>query len=133
MVPSVFHWQRRLPLTDNGKIDRKTLAALAGELDIAKQDHDWTSTSTEQRLAGAWAEVLGIPQEQIGRRAHFFELGGTSLSALRLAIKLNRAVSLQDLTEHPVLADLASLIDGRSAQRLRAAPEQLPSFLSSSD
>jgi amino acid adenylation domain-containing protein len=127
MVPSAFHWRRRLPLTDNGKIDRKALTALAGELDVAEQDRDGPSTATEQWLAAAWAEVIGIPKDRIGRRDQFFELGGTSLSALRLAITLDRAVSFKDLADHPILADLATLVDDRSVQRLRAAPEPLPS------
>jgi hypothetical protein len=114
MVPSALHWRSKLPLTDNGKIDRKALVALVGELDGARQDRDRASTPTEQRLAGAWAEVLGIPPDQVGRGAHFFELGGTSLTALRLAVRLNRAVSLADLADHPVLADLASLVDARA-------------------
>jgi amino acid adenylation domain-containing protein len=113
MVPSAFHWRTRLPLTDNGKIDRKALMELAGELDSAEQDHDGPSTATEHRLAAAWAEVLGIPKDQIGRRDHFFELGGTSLSALKLAIMLERAVSFKDLADHPILADLATLVDDK--------------------
>src|SRR5881296_1050225 len=113
MVPSAFHWRRRLPLTDNGKIDRKALMALAGELDVAEQDHDRPSTATEHWLAATWSELLGIPKEQIGRRDHFFELGGTSLSALRLAITLERAVSFKELTDHPILADLAMLVDDK--------------------
>src|SRR6266498_817058 len=56
MVPSAFHWRRRLPLTDNGKIDRKALMALAGELDVA-ENRVGPSTATEHRLAAAWAEV----------------------------------------------------------------------------
>src|SRR5881296_539564 len=127
MVPPIFHWRERLPLTDNGKIDRKVLTALAGELDVAEQDRDGPSTATEHWLAAAWAEVLGIPKDQIGRRDQFFDLGGTSLSALRLAIALDRAVSFKDLTDHPILADLAALVDDISANRLRAAPELLPS------
>jgi amino acid adenylation domain-containing protein len=127
MVPSAFHWRRRLPLTDNGKIDRKALTALAGELEVAEQGREGPSTATEHRLAAAWAKVLGIPKDQIGRRDQFFDLGGTSLSALRLAIALDRAVSFKDLTDHPILAELAALVDERSAQRLRAAPEQLRS------
>src|SRR5881296_3317235 len=127
MVPPIFHWRERLPLTDNSKIDRKALTALAGELDVAEQDRDGPSTATEHWLAAAWAEVLGIPKDQIGRRDQFFDLGGTSLSALRLVITLDRAVSFKDLTDHPILADLATLVDDRSARRLRAAPERLPS------
>jgi acyl-coenzyme A synthetase/AMP-(fatty) acid ligase len=127
MVPSAIHWRKTLPLTENGKIDRKALLALAGELDVAGQRHEEPSTATERRLATAWAKVLGIPEDQIGRRDHFFESGGTSLSALRLAIALDRAVSLKDLNDHPILADLATLVDNRSARRRRTAPELLPS------
>src|SRR3989475_544333 len=127
MVPTAFHWRNRLPLTDNGKIDKKALKAVAGELDVAEQSHERPSTATEHRLAAAWAEVLGVPKDQIGRRDHFFDLGGTSLSALRLAALLNRTVSLKDLTDHPVLADLAMLVDDRSVQRLRAVLGRSPS------
>ncbi|MFF3244514.1 amino acid adenylation domain-containing protein [Streptomyces sp. NPDC002870] len=117
MVPSAFHWRESLPLTANSKIDKKTLKALAGELDTVDDDYRAPSTPTEQRLAAAWATVLGIPQNQIGRRDHFFDRGGTSLSAVKLAITLDRAVSLKDVTRHPVLADLAGLLDGRSERR----------------
>ncbi|MBT2388766.1 amino acid adenylation domain-containing protein [Streptomyces sp. ISL-1] len=114
MVPSAFHWRESLPLTPNSKIDRKTLSALAGELDSVEDDYSAPSTPTEQRLAAAWGHVLGIPQDRIGRQDHFFDRGGTSLSAVKLAIAMDRAVTLKDVTSHPVLADLAELVDGRS-------------------
>ncbi|MFF8918554.1 amino acid adenylation domain-containing protein [Streptomyces sp. NPDC015032] len=117
MVPSAFHWRETLPLTANSKIDRRTLQALAGELDVVRDDYRAPDTPTEQQLAAAWAKVLGIPQDRIGRRDHFFDRGGTSLSAVKLAIVLDRAVSLKDVTRHPVLADLAALVDGRSVRR----------------
>src|SRR3989454_4273126 len=118
MVPSAIHWRETLPPTEDGKIDRKALLALAGGIDVAGQPHQEPSTPTERRLAAAWAKVLGIPKDQICRRDHFAELGGTSLSALKLAITLGRAVSFKDLINHPILADLATLVDDRSAQRL---------------
>jgi len=117
MVPAAIHWRSRLPLTEIGKIDRKALAALAAELTVAERGHDGPSTATEQRLAAAWAEVLGIAKHEIRRRDHFFDLGGTSLSAVKLAIALDRTVSLRDLTEHPFLADLASWIDAKAVRR----------------
>ncbi|MCU1661046.1 MAG: non-ribosomal peptide synthetase, partial [Pseudonocardia sp.] len=117
LVPAAFHWQHTLPLTANSKIDKKTLVALAAELDVVEQDYDPPSTPTEQRLAAAWATVLGVPQEQISRHDHFIDRGGTSLSAVKLAIALQRVVSLKDITRYPVLADLAHLVDGRSEQR----------------
>ncbi len=121
MIPSAFLWRGALPLTANGKIDRKALMALAAELDVAEQHRDEPSTETEHWLAVAWGEVLGIPADQIGRRDNFFDLGGTSLSGLRLAIALDRAVSFKDLTGHPIVADLAALIDSRKAPGLVAS------------
>ena len=117
MVPSVVHWRETLPLTANGKIDRTTLTALAGELTSADgpaHDHEVPRTPTELRLAAAWSDVLGIDENRIGRRDHFFDLGGTSMSAVKLAIALKRAASLKEITRQPVLADLAALIDGRA-------------------
>ena len=118
MIPAAFCWRESLPLTANSKIDKTTLTALAGELSetAAGLDHDAPGTPAERRLAAAWATVLGIPQDQISRRDNFFDRGGSSLSAVKLAITLDRAVSLKDLTRHPVLADMAALIDGKTEQ-----------------
>jgi amino acid adenylation domain-containing protein len=113
MVPAAFHWMESLPLTGNGKVDRKTLATLAAELGASAQNQERPRTATERRLAAAWANVLGIPEDQIGRWHNFFELGGTSLSALKLAIALERAVSLKDLVGQPILVGQAELIDRR--------------------
>ena len=73
-------------------------------------------------LAAAWSKVLGIPQNQIGRLDHFFDRGGTSLSAVKLAITLDRAVSLKDVLRTPVLADLATLLDASSSGGAAATP-----------
>ncbi|MEU8588961.1 amino acid adenylation domain-containing protein [Streptomyces sp. NPDC048664] len=124
MVPSAFHWLPSLPLTANGKVDRKALTALAEQDPAgppadggAGQEDRAPRTEGESRLAAAWAEVLGVPAGQIGRHDHFFDSGGTSLTAVKLTIALGRAVSLKDITRHPVLADLAALLDGTAAGR----------------
>ncbi|HET9255182.1 MAG TPA: non-ribosomal peptide synthetase, partial [Pseudonocardiaceae bacterium] len=117
MVPSAFHWRESLPLTANSKIDRKALTALAAQLTVTDEEGPLPpSTPTQRRLAAAWATVLGIAKDQIGRQDHFFDRGGTSLSAVKLAITLDRAVSLKDITRHPILADLAGLIERRSSR-----------------
>ncbi len=114
MVPSVFHWLESLPLTGNHKTDKKKLTALAPELDAATgAEYDAPGTPTERRLAAAWATVLGVAPDGIARHDNFFDRGGSSLLAVKLAITLDRAVSLAELTRHPVLADMAGLIDGR--------------------
>ncbi|MCO1657715.1 non-ribosomal peptide synthetase [Pseudonocardia humida] len=118
MVPALLHWRERLPLTGNGKIDTKALTALAAELGAGDgAGADGPATPTEERLAVAWSGVLGVPQDHIGRRDDFFDRGGSSISAVRLVVAMNREVSLKDVTGHPVLADLAALVDTRARQR----------------
>src|SRR5690348_7517278 len=118
MVPTTFHYRDALPLTANSKIDKKALTALAAELDVvADEEVEPPATSTEQRLAQVWATVLGEPVEQVGRRDHFFDKGGSSLTAVKVVIGLKREVSLKDITRLPVLADLAALIDGRAERQ----------------
>jgi amino acid adenylation domain-containing protein len=122
MVPSTFHWREVLPLTANGKIDRTTLTALAGELLTGTRDLDAPTTPTERRLADVWSTVLGVPAEQIGRRDSFATLGGTSLSAVKLVVALGRAVSLKELQAAPDLAALAVLLDERTGQHPIPSP-----------
>ncbi|MEW2165297.1 amino acid adenylation domain-containing protein [Streptomyces sp. NPDC007084] len=120
MIPSVFSRRDALPLTGNGKIDRSQLASLAAEFTppdegtSGERAADAPRTPTEQRLAAVWAEVLGVPRDRVSRRDDFFDRGGTSLSAVRVAISLDREVTLKDLVRHPVLTDLAALVDRRS-------------------
>lgn len=110
MVPDAFHWRAELPLTGNGKTDKKTLTRIAADLAPASGTGTPPGTPAELRLAAAWAEVLGVPVERITRFDDFFELGGTSLSAVRLVIALERLISPGDVTRTPVLADLARLL-----------------------
>jgi len=113
MVPNYFHRLQTLPLTANGKIDKKALAALAETLGHGGAPYVAPRTAGERRIATVWAEVLNVPLEKIGRGDHFFDLGGNSLSAVRFVVKLDRVLSLKDLASSPVLADLAAVLDGR--------------------
>ncbi|MFI2351742.1 amino acid adenylation domain-containing protein [Streptomyces sp. NPDC019443] len=122
MVPSAFHWRASLPLTANSKTDKKALVALAAQLGTTEDGHEMPATPAEQRLAAAWGQVLGVQEDRIGRRDHFFDRGGTSLSAVKLAIALDRAVSLGDVTAHPVLTDLAALLDSTPQRHATQPP-----------
>ncbi|GAA2708857.1 hypothetical protein GCM10010315_06010 [Streptomyces luteosporeus] len=115
MVPDHAHRREALPLTANGKIDKKALTALAAELAVADAPlRAAPHTPTERRLAALWAAALKVPEDRIGRHDHFFETGGTSLSALRLVIALDRRITVTELARTPILAELATVLDKRS-------------------
>ncbi|WP_107400429.1 non-ribosomal peptide synthetase [Streptomyces africanus] len=116
MIPAYCHWLDALPVSGNGKVDRKVLTELAATLGHAGVPSTAPTTRTEQRLAMAWAEALNVPLQSIGRADDFFSLGGTSLAATWLVVKLDRLVSLAQIIAHPVLSDLAAVVDaGRDA------------------
>ncbi len=123
LVPDSFYRLDALPVTSNGKVDKKALAVLAGAdrgspaaAGEPVQAATAPATPSERRMAGAWAAVLGLSVELVTRDAHFFDLGGTSLSAIRLALRLDHAVSLPDVVECPVLTDLAARLDDTAAR-----------------
>jgi amino acid adenylation domain-containing protein len=116
MIPTVLVRLDRLPLTENGKTDHGLLRQMA--VTPARVP---PATPTEIRLAEAWATVLRIPVDQISRNDDFFGRGGTSLTAVRLILALDRKFSMKDLVAYPVLADLASALD-ESSQPALAGP-----------
>jgi amino acid adenylation domain-containing protein len=120
MVPRRMYRLAELPLGDNGKIDKKALtarAAAGAERTAGTDPFEAPETDTERRIAALWSELLKVPVERIGRHTVFAELGGTSLSAIRLSIALGRRVTVGDLADAPTIADVAVLVDGKAAGR----------------
>ncbi|WP_275945187.1 phosphopantetheine-binding protein [Aminobacter anthyllidis] len=110
MVPSAFVRLAALPLTVNGKLDRKALPAPDDEA-YARTAYEAPQGAVETALAGIWAELLGV--ERVGRHDNFFELGGHSLLAVQLlsrASDLGLNFSAADAFQAPVLKDLASKV-----------------------
>ncbi|GAA1678647.1 hypothetical protein GCM10009830_27230 [Glycomyces endophyticus] len=85
----------------------------------------------ERRVAAAWEKVLGIPAEELSRTDDFFDLGGNSLTAMRVTMGLGGDVGLIDVMEHPRLLDLAAVLGTAAADegvlRRLAAAERTPS------
>jgi amino acid adenylation domain-containing protein len=104
-----------LPHTANGKVDKKALLAMADSTTRLAAAADPPRTEAERTIARAWSLVLGLPVEQIGRGDDFFALGGGSLAALRVAVALDGFIRIEDLLNHPVLADVAATAQGLSA------------------
>ncbi|PDT63929.1 non-ribosomal peptide synthetase, partial [Bradyrhizobium ottawaense] len=107
MVPSAFVRLEALPLTVNGKLDRKALAAPDDEA-YAHRAYEPPQGEIEITLAQIWAELLDV--ERVGRHDDFFELGGHSLLAVRLlsrALDAGFKFTAADLFQAPVLKELA--------------------------
>jgi amino acid adenylation domain-containing protein/thioester reductase-like protein len=117
MVPSVVLPVADIPLTIGGKIDRQALLGTT-DADTGGAIQEGAETEgrrlrtppqnpIERRVAEVWAERLGLPL--VARDENFFELGGDSLRAIAVISRLRREFSCQvnDLYEHPVLADFA--------------------------
>jgi amino acid adenylation domain-containing protein len=117
MVPSAFVRLESLPLSPNGKVDRKALPPHDPIASIVKGAFLAPRTLTEKTLAKVWAEVLKV--ERIGIHDHFFDLGGHSLLLAQVQRKLrgslDRELSLVDLFEYPTIASLAQHINREEA------------------
>ncbi|UVM29704.1 non-ribosomal peptide synthetase [Pseudomonas sp. B21-021] len=119
MVPVAFVRLDSLPLTANGKLDRKALP-LPERTALLTHEYEAPQGELECTLAQIWAEVLQV--ERIGRQDHFFELGGHSLLAMRMVAQVRQRLGVElALGELFANAELASVaqsltLAGRSTQ-----------------
>ncbi|MHB9148304.1 MAG: non-ribosomal peptide synthetase, partial [Candidatus Amoebophilus sp.] len=89
MVPSAFMHLEELPLTNNGKLDRKALP----DPEFTNSDHYVAPRNElERKLCQIWADVVGLPVEQVGTSDDFFRLGGNSILAIKLVNQLKKVL-----------------------------------------
>jgi non-ribosomal peptide synthetase component F/acyl carrier protein len=123
MVPAAYVRLEALPLTANGKLDRKGLPAPEGDA-YAVRGYEAPVGEIETKLAQIWAEVLKL--DKVGRHDNFFELGGHSLLAVRMISRIREVldieVSISALFAHPALSEFA-----RGAEDTGSVQNQLPS------
>ena len=126
MVPALFVPMEHVPLTMNGKSDRKQLRDLASGLtreqalqygleDAIKQE---PTTEMEFKIRDLWARILTVDPGSIGIGDHWIRIGGDSILAMKLvgaAAEQGIAFTVKDLFRSPILADLAKNIPGSSA------------------
>ncbi|RKG56777.1 amino acid adenylation domain-containing protein [Corallococcus sp. AB011P] len=123
-VPSAFVVLERLPLTANGKLDRKALPAPDVHRPELSEDYRVPEAGLEQTLAALWAEVLGL--ERVGASDNFFDLGGNSLLLQSVHAKLEalvgRKVPLVTLFQYPTVRALAGHLSPPKDTPPAAAP-----------
>jgi thioesterase domain-containing protein/acyl carrier protein len=108
MAPTAYVFLDQIPISSNGKIDRKALP-LAAETQVLQADtYIAPQSHLEKTLVGIWAEVLGV--QQVGLDGDFFDLGGHSLVGVRLLAKIKKI--------YQVNLELAVLFEARTVRQL---------------
>jgi amino acid adenylation domain-containing protein/non-ribosomal peptide synthase protein (TIGR01720 family) len=112
MIPAFFIEVDNIPLTPNGKVNRKELQK--HELLIETGSYVAPRNAIEEQLAEVWKDMFG--KEQIGIHANFFELGGDSIITIQLVSRVKQLgleVSARDIFQHQSIAELSSVIATR--------------------
>jgi acyl carrier protein len=113
MVPSAFVFLDAMPLTPNGKLDRKALPAPDQNSAGSAEGYVSPRTPVEELITEIWAEVLKL--DELGIHDNFFDLGGHSLKATQVISRVREALrldlSLRVLFEAPTVAELASRVE----------------------
>jgi acyl carrier protein len=126
MVPPLWVELEKLPVTPNGKLDRKALP----EPELARPDladaYTAPRSEVEQAIVEIWQEVLGV--ERVGVNEKFFQLGGHSLLLVRVHARLRERfgteLSMMDLFKYPDVSSLARHLSGGAAPAGPAPPEE---------
>jgi amino acid adenylation domain-containing protein len=125
MVPAAYVQLQKLPLTRNGKIDRKALPAPETKA-YASSGHEAPEGEVETIIARLWSETLGVAE--VGRQDHFFALGGHSLLAVTLIERMRQRglqASVRALFATPTLAAFAASVATKS-DAVPVPPNRIP-------
>ena len=124
LIPVHLQRVQTIPLTASGKVDEKALRseAIGG---LSKTPYRAPEGPVGEYLAGVWQEELGV--ERVGADDSFFELGGTSLTAMQVMLQLCREFNidlpLETLFSHPTLGELAKVAEDRILADVAAIPD----------
>ncbi len=125
MIPAAWVTMDALPLTRNGKVDRRALPAPDAAATVREAAGAVLQTDAERAIAAAWREVLGV--EEVGLDDNFFDLGGHSLLLARLRSRLResfpREVSVVVLFRYPTVRSLAEYLAGGDPQAGPTPPD----------
>ncbi|MED3402277.1 amino acid adenylation domain-containing protein, partial [Bacillus velezensis] len=121
MVPAFWVEMDELPVTANGKIDKKALPA--PDIEAGSAAYKAPETEMETLLSDIWQEVLGL--DQIGVSDNFFTLGGDSIKGIQMASRLNQhgyKLEMKDLFQHPTIEELVSYVERTEGKQADQGP-----------
>jgi len=126
MLPARYLFLAALPLTANGKVDRKALPAEPPVVRAAPAPRDkGVASELEEQIAALWEDLLGVGD--FGREDSFFSIGGHSLKAVRVVARMQKelgiALKLKDFFANPTVAGLAAVAARQAGKR---PPETIP-------
>jgi len=125
LVPGYFVTLPQLPLTANGKVDRSALPPPDLSFANAKREFVAPRDATEELIARAWSEVLGL--KQVGIHDNFFEIGGHSLRAMQVMSRINGTFKIElplaTLFAHATVESLAGAIEDHLVEQLASMTE----------
>ncbi len=112
MIPSDYMLIEKIPLSANGKVDRSQLPKIE-HIKVSEADKVYPETLTEKKVADIWKELLEI--DDVGVNQNFFELGGNSITAIRVANKVHEVfdieLPLRKLLNHQDIRSLSVVVD----------------------
>src|SRR4029077_5637080 len=119
MIPQTFVMLERLPLSPNGKLDRRALPVPDSSRPELEKTYVPPRTETESALCAIWGQVLGI--ERVGVEDNFFELGGHSLLATQVISRIRNVfqveLPLRRLFETPTVAAVSAELERRDSSK----------------
>ncbi|WP_019411376.1 amino acid adenylation domain-containing protein [Pseudomonas psychrophila] len=121
MVPTHLVLIEHMPLSPNGKLDRKRLPA--PQASVSQRMFEAPRSDNERQLAAIWQDVLGL--EQVGRQDNFFELGGDSIISIQVVSRARRVglrLQPRDLFQQPTLQALAAVASHELAPQIAQGP-----------
>ncbi|POO79777.1 non-ribosomal peptide synthetase [Bacillus sp. MBGLi97] len=121
MIPAFWVTLSELPVTANGKVDRKALPE--PDIEAGSGEYKAPTTDMEELLAGIWQDVLGMAE--VGVTDNFFSLGGDSIKGIQMASRLNQhgwKLEMKDLFQHPTIEELTQYVERAEGKQADQGP-----------
>ncbi len=125
MIPSLYYFVESFPLTRTGKIDRKELKSMISDK-VQEVMYVAPKNDTEKQLVKIWSEVVNGEKDKIGVNDNFFDLGGHSLNAIQMRLKIQKAfhvkLDLETIFSNPTVKEISGLLKNQAEKQYDEIP-----------